>query len=198
MRLESRRSTGGLGEDKSRPPRDTPDSKGRDKSLGCDWTAGSFEALKRLIAEEAPEGDTKRAAMERIEQRLDPAKDLEGEEGMAEVWADRESASPAPEVYEKSLAEQWHKTGCAADGAPYVVRWLLFRLENSNTSVISVSFRDISFSISFPFTQDSPEVPKLAAAFLHKDCAGARGLSEAEIAKLKAIRDRAPPPAPKP
>lgn len=41
-------------------------------------------------------------------------------------------------------------------------------------------------------------MPKLAAAFLDTDhCTGARGLAEAEIVKLKAIRDRAPPLAPK-
>jgi hypothetical protein len=52
-------------------------------------------------------------------------------------------------------------------------------------------------STESPFASDSPEKPNLAAAFLDKDCAGARGLSVAEIADLKAIRDRAPPPAPK-
>jgi hypothetical protein len=49
-----------------------------------------------------------------------------------------------------------------------------------------------------PFAKESPEKAKLAAAFLDKDCAGARGLSEGEIAELKKIRDGAPPPAPKP
>jgi hypothetical protein len=48
-----------------------------------------------------------------------------------------------------------------------------------------------------PFTPDSPEVPKLAAAFLDKDCPGAHGLSRDEIEKLKAIVAKAPPPAPK-
>ena len=36
-----------------------------------------------------------------------------------------------------------------------------------------------------PFDEHSQEGPKLAAAFLDKDCAGARGLSEVEIATLK-------------
>jgi len=42
---------------------------------------------------------------------------------------------------------------------------------------------------------------KVAADFLKPDCEGARGLTDAEIAKLKAISSRAPPaapPAPKP
>ncbi len=114
--------------------------------------------------------------------QLDPSKALERETEMAKVWADQERSSPAPEVYEKSLAAQWQKTVGAADGAPYVLRALLRRLEIPSHS---------------PFAEDSPEVPKLAAAFLKPDCAGARGLSEAEIAKLKALAAKAPPPAPK-
>jgi len=125
--------------------------------------------------------------VKRIEQRLDPdpTKTQKGEEEMAKVWATQSGSSPTQEVYEKSLAEQWQKTGCAAEGAPYVLRGLLARLGNPR------------YWYS-PFASDSPETPKLAAAYLDKDCAGARGLSEAEIARLKAIRDRAPPPAPKP
>ena len=43
------------------------------------------------------------------------------------------------------------------------------------------------------FANDSPEVPKLAAAFLAPDCAGARGLTDGEIAKLKAIAAKTKP-----
>jgi hypothetical protein len=100
---------------------------------------------------------------------------------MAKDWTDHERASPAQAVYENNLAGQWLLTGCAAEGAPYAFRALLHRLDDPDRST---------------FALDSPEVPKLA--FLDKDCAGARGLSEAEIAKVKAIRDRAPSPAPKP
>jgi hypothetical protein len=95
-------------------------------------------------------------------------------------WRDRERSSPDPHTYEKSLAAQSQTTGCAADGAPYVVRKLLRRLDDPEIS---------------PFAVNSPELPKLAAAFLDKDCAGARGLSEDEIAKLKEIAATAPPPA---
>src|SRR5262249_25205350 len=48
--------------------------------------------------------------------------------------------------------------------------------------------------------KDSPEVPKLANAFLDAEhCPGARGLTDAEIAKLKELAAKAknPPPAPK-
>jgi hypothetical protein len=106
---------------------------------------------------------------------LDPNKALEGEKEMANVWAHKERSSPAPEVYEKSLAKYWRDLGCAAEGAPHVLRTLLVRLDGDES----------------PFAKDSPEKPKLAAAFLDKGCAGARGLSKAEIATLKAIRDRA-------
>jgi hypothetical protein len=82
--------------------------------------------------------------MTRIEGKLDTNKTLLGED------------------------EQWFKTGCAGNGAPYVLRALLNRLEDPNSS---------------PFTKSSPEVPRLAAAFLGEDCAGGRGLSAAEIEK---------------
>ncbi len=149
----------------------------------CAWTADTFEELRKRIAEQVPEGEHRRKAMERIERTLDPTKSLEGEEEMAKVWAARVSTFPTPEAYERSLAEQWRKTGCDAEGAPYVLRALLHRLDDPETS---------------PFGADSPEKAKLAAAFLDKVCAGARGLLDAEIAKLKEIAAKAPPPAPKP
>ncbi|HEY4847316.1 MAG TPA: pentapeptide repeat-containing protein [Methylocella sp.] len=159
-----------------------------DKLHECDWTSDRFAALKQLIAKQVSEGDPtraaiKRAAMERIEQRLDPTKALEGEKDMAKIWAVRESEAPTPEAYAKGLAGQWRKAGCAAEGAPYVLRALLARLHG-----------DVS-----PFAEDSPEKTKLAAAFLDEaHCAGAHGLSEADKAKLKEIAAPAPPPAPKP
>jgi hypothetical protein len=125
---------------------------------------------------------------------LDPTKALAEEQEMADDWADHERSSPASEVYEKSLATQWQKTGCAADGAPYALRALLERLESYEGRIRANSFNN---SRASPFGEDSPEVPTLAAKFLDKDCAGARGLSQAEIAKLKEIAAKAPPPAPK-
>jgi uncharacterized protein YjbI with pentapeptide repeats len=160
-----------------------PPPPGYDKDDVCDWTVDTFEALKRLIGEQVPEGYTRRKAMERIEQNLDPTKALEGGVEMTQVWADHEHYSPALDVYEKNLAEQWRETGCAADGAPYVLRGLLHLLDDPSAS---------------PFASDSPEKSKLAAAFLDKDCAGARGLSEASITKLKEIAAPAAPQAPKP
>jgi hypothetical protein len=112
--------------------------------------------------------------------RLDPGKSLEGEEEMARFWADHERSSPIQGIFEKSLADQWSKAGCTVDGAPYVLRSLLGRLDGDS-----------------PFAKDSPDVPKLASAFIDKDCAGGRGISEAEIAKLKEIAAKAPAPVPK-
>jgi hypothetical protein len=174
----------------------------------CGFEADNFEKLKKMIAEQVPEGDFQRAAAKRIEQRLDKTKAMEGEDEIENVWAAQASSSPAPKVFEKSLAEQWRKTGCDANGAPYVLRALLDRLSLFFVFVPSsgdiLDYSDAPVIADFPagrfpsFAANSPEVPKLAAAFLDKDCAGASGISEAEIAELKAIRDRARPPAPKP
>ena len=130
--------------------------------------------------------------MGQIKERLDPNKPLEGEWEMAKVWTRQEDLSPSPGDYEKIVAEQWHKTGCFAAGAPYVVRMLLRSLD------LSEHLSPEERKQYWPFAKDSPEVPKLADKFLAPDCAGAGGLSEAEIANLKAIAARAAPQAPKP
>jgi len=144
----------------------------------CDWSAESFDALKRLITKQVPEGYFRREAMERIEARLDPSKPVEEKEDMAKFWEEKASSSPTKEVYEKRVTEVWHEMGCAAEGAPYVLRGLLYRLEG----------------LSSPFGYRSPQPSVLAAAFLDEArCSGARGLTEAEKAKLKEIRDRAAP-----
>jgi hypothetical protein len=163
-------------------PKTGPKTACDDIDADCDWIADTFKKIKWLIAEQIPEGDLRRAATERIEQRLDPTKALGREEEMAKVWASRANSSPRPDVYERSLAEQWRRTGCNAFGAPYLLRALLDRM----------------WSIVGPFGNDSPEVPKLAAAFLDKDCAGAHGLSESDKARLKALAAPAAPQAPKP
>jgi hypothetical protein len=78
--------------------------------------------------------------MDRIE-RLDLNKHFEAEEEMTKIWA---NLSPAPDAYknfaeqilassstspayEKGIAAQWQATGCASEGAPYVLRALLGR-----------------------------------------------------------------------
>ncbi len=152
----------------------------------CDWSANSFVALKQLIAEKVPNGPHRRFAMERIEQRLDPdpTKTLEGEDEMAKIWSAREDEDLVNTNYEISLARQWRELGCAAEGAPYVPHGLVAHLSNR---------------LSSPFNDDSDAAKALAADFLDEGhCAGAHGLSEADKAELKKIRDTPPPQAPKP
>jgi hypothetical protein len=150
----------------------------------CDWTAAAFAALKQRIAAEVPEGENKRVAMERIEERLDPTKAMEGEDEMAKIWTVQANSSPAPEVYAKSIAGQWRELGCAAEGAPYVLHALISRL-----SIPAIS----------PFRGRSEEAKALASAFLDEaHCPGAHGLSEFDKAELKKIAAPAAPQAPKP
>jgi hypothetical protein len=138
---------------------------------------------KQLIAKEVPKGDNKRAAMARIEQRLDPTKALDGQDEMARIWAARERETPTPEAYEQSLAERWRELGCAAVGAPYVLHGLVAQLS----------------SPASPFRDQSDAAKALAANFLAEPlCAGAIGLSEADRARLKKIAAPAAPQAPKP
>jgi Pentapeptide repeats (8 copies) len=155
----------------------------KDKMSECDWTAASFAAFKQDIADEAPVGSEKRAATEKIEVRLDPSKSLEGEDEMAKIWTAREREAPSPEVYAKTVAELWRKTGCAEDGAPYVLHALIDRL--------SIPTR--------PFRDQSDAVKSLASTFLDEaHCPGAHGLSEYDKAKLRELAAPAPPPTPKP
>jgi hypothetical protein len=140
-------------------------------------SVASYEKLKQLIAEQVPEGDKRRDAMKRIEQRLDPAKALEGEDEMANVWEHHARSSPGLDVYEKRLAEIWRKTGCAVEGMPYVLGGLLGQLEVGPS----------------PFAAQSPQLSALAAAFLDGEhCAGT---ADNLKATLKAIRgDSSPAP----
>jgi hypothetical protein len=167
----------------------------------CDWTERSFEKLKKLIAESLPEGNLRHNAIRTIEERLDPTKSLEGEEEMAKSWIDQQHVSLAPDIYDTSLADQWRETGCAAEGAPYVIEGLLSL--HSGSMILSFNpekrGRVEQERPHFPpFGDHSPENAKLAAAFLAPDCVGAQGLTEAEIATLNTIRDGAAPQASKP
>jgi uncharacterized protein YjbI with pentapeptide repeats len=144
----------------------------------CDWSARSFAALKRLI-EGQPEGTGRNWALERIA-TLDPATPLDGQEEMATAWVDLARSSPAQGAYEQSLKESLRETGCTADGAPYVIRGLLRKINRR-------------------FNSDSQYPLALAAAFLDEaHCPGARGLSEEDQVKLREIRDRPPPALPNP
>jgi hypothetical protein len=145
-----------------------------------------FEELKGLITKQVPEGDGQRAALERIE-RLHPHLPLEGEHEMLKAWTTLGQRFSNSETFEKVVAKQWRELGCAAgEGTPYVLQGLLnYRLQGL-----------LNYHRVFSVPLEGSEGPALAAAFLKEDCAGARGLTEAQKAELKAIRDRAPAPGP--
>jgi uncharacterized protein YjbI with pentapeptide repeats len=149
-----------------------------------DWSANSFEKFKQELRGQIPPSFNRQKAMAKIA-GLDPTQVQEEEGEIANAWLDQARSSPTQEIYEKSLTELWRETGCAAEGAPYVLQSLAARFEPS-------------FDQGSPFAKHSAEKAKLAAAFLDAEhCPGARGLSGDEIAKLKAIRDNTPPPSAK-
>jgi uncharacterized protein YjbI with pentapeptide repeats len=183
------------------------------KADRCDRMAASFANLKQLIAEKVPDGENKRAAMKRIEQRLDPERPLEGEKDIAKFWAARESEAATPEAhekYEKSLAGIWRKTGCAAEGAPGVLHALIARLSSPGMPFRDQS--DAAKSLAAAFLDDGA-LPRSAWALRDRKgetqnnhrrtgrtaCAPiSHGLSEADRARLKKIAAPAAPQAPKP
>jgi uncharacterized protein YjbI with pentapeptide repeats len=137
-----------------------------------------FEHLKKMIATQVPEGDMRDAAMARIEDSLDPIKVQDRESEMAKAWEVRVNSPTTKdlEIFEQHHAEIWQETGCVAEEAPYVIRGLLVRLKG----------------LPPPFTLEII-ASALAKAFLdEKHCAGAQGLTDAEKAELKEIRDRSP------
>jgi uncharacterized protein YjbI with pentapeptide repeats len=155
---------------------------GRKRSCGpaqldvCDW--GDFLAsLKRLFEQDVPDGHIRADALERLEQNLDPARPLLGEDEMARRWSELQAVSPQRGVYEKKLAELWRSIGCAPEGAPFVLMRLVENIEDR-------------------FGTASVEVPKLAAEFLKEDCAGARGISDYTRSQLIELRDAVPPRVP--
>jgi hypothetical protein len=157
---------------------------GRKRSCGtppvdiCDW--GDFLAsLKQSLEHDVPDGHLRAEALERLDQNLDPAEPLTGEDEMAKRWSELQAVSPQPDVYEKKLAELWRGIGCASEGAPFVLTGLVEHIEDR-------------------FAGDSAEVPRLAAEFLKEDCAGARGISEDTRSRLIKLRDSHPPEAAKP
>jgi uncharacterized protein YjbI with pentapeptide repeats len=140
----------------------------------CDWAEASYAALKSLIEHQVPEGRLREEALKRIEPLGKPP--YQEDPKSADAWRSLEHASrPSAETYPKRLVETLIKLGCAADGGPYVVGGLLFRL-------------------GYPFTEYTASAAAVAAAFLDEaKCPGARGLSEHDKARLREIRDRAGP-----
>jgi uncharacterized protein YjbI with pentapeptide repeats len=140
----------------------------------CDWSPGSFAALKQLIERQVPKGGRRDDALKRIA-ALDPATLLPEEEALATAWTDLARSSLSLDEYEKGLAKWLRETGCDANGAPYVIRRLLGTLDAR-------------------FTSGSPQPAALANAFLDgAHCPGARGLSDEEKFRLQMLRDQAAP-----
>jgi uncharacterized protein YjbI with pentapeptide repeats len=158
----------------------------QEQAVPCDWTAGSFAALKNLIEREVPEVRPdyarpdwippyapRNAALNRIA-TLDPAKPLEREEVMAKAWADLAQPSPSGEIYQTGLAACLRSIGCEASGAPYVIGGLARQ------------------QLNIRFASGSPQLVEVATAFLDEPhCPGSRGLSEEVKIKLREIRDHA-------
>jgi hypothetical protein len=138
-----------------------------------DWSAASFATLKQRITSDSPQNAFVAAALTRLD-RLNPVVSLAGEKPMAKKWTELESLSPAPAPYEAKLANSWRQTGCAADGAPYVLAGIIRTLTSDRT----------------PFPRESSQAASLAADFLKDECLGANGLSDELRENLKALRDR--------
>ena len=141
----------------------------------CDWSASSTHKLEALITKEAPENEARQLLVERIDRQLNPKKPLDGEKEMATAWTALNSSSPTPDNFEKRLSQQWRATGCAANGAPYVIRGMIHILAGGDS----------------PFGVQSSEPAAIAKAFLDKvQCTGSRGLSSEDSATLITLRDR--------
>ncbi len=178
-----------------------PPPKGKETDI-CSWTLDRFEELMLLNIRGIPGVNTPEL-MEFIESRLSPGTGWPGEHDMARVWTDHSSIefayktdgnenlpdSSKPTVYEKSQGEQWAEAGCVTAGSPYVAKAIIGRLGAYDVYN--------NFSTAVPFGGTGLVEEKLAAAFLDTEhCPGARGLSEAEIARLKEIATKAKPPTP--
>jgi uncharacterized protein YjbI with pentapeptide repeats len=140
-------------------------------SQTCRWTAEDFSDLLHLIEQTVPAGDLRDSALTRI-QRLNPKVVQNDEDIAAAKWAALNLGENKD--YPKSSAAQWLAAGCADDGAPYVIRALLKRVNDNETSV------------------EAQEREILADVFLvEKHCAGALGLTQHDKALLEGIRDKA-------
>jgi uncharacterized protein YjbI with pentapeptide repeats len=138
---------------------------------GCEWPAGAFAILKRMIETEVPEGENRGRALRRIA-ILDPEKPLEEEKEMWAAWADLAKRTPAPADYDATLAEMWRRLGCNPREAPHVLRGLLRSIDDR-------------------FAKGNVSAGALATNLLEPSCEGTKGLSEEDMAKLRAMDIRA-------
>jgi uncharacterized protein YjbI with pentapeptide repeats len=136
-----------------------PDCVGRED---CDWTAERFAELKQLVLSVLPEGTRRTQALQRIA-RLDPDTPLPGEDKLAELWVKRAQSPPQPAAFERSLSLELARTGCAKDGAPYILRRWLDQFDQARLRLMA------------------------DAVLREDDCPGLQSLSNDEKAALRAV-----------
>jgi hypothetical protein len=155
------------------------------EALACDWTATSFEALKRFIEKNVTRMVLQQDALDRIK-NLDPTmKDVDptirqptdAEQSRVKVWNDLASFAPSTAGYEKGLLDRLVKMACDGSTALHAIRGFA---------------RDFEFR----FSERSDQVTMFANKLLSADCFGARGLSERDRDRLAKLRDL-PQPASK-
>jgi uncharacterized protein YjbI with pentapeptide repeats len=148
----------------------------------CDWSFGTYGAIKQLIETEVPDGAYRKWALERIA-ALDPGYTKE-EEKMAQTWSGSEASSPSDEDYQQRLADQFKYAICGRDygddahpqAALYAARGLLQRLfpdrEKPEEAV--------------PQLLGSEKFGELATALLDNEiCKGAQGLDGTDLLLLR-------------
>jgi uncharacterized protein YjbI with pentapeptide repeats len=131
-----------------------------------DWSPEQFQVLKL----------SRRPSQEALA-RLDPDTALNGEAEMVQAWRDLgNSSDPSLNAIEKNMVTHWQSVGCAADGAPYLVKSFVGRL--------------YGVTQHFWFSPGSTGPILLACAFLDEEhCPGSHGISEDDKNKLRAVRD---------
>ena len=170
-------------------------------NMVCNWTKADFDDLIAGIKQSVPEGFARDAAMQRLDPRLNPDTDEppDNEAAMQAWWNKPDSPRPPLAAYEAERAKHLQEAGCSAAGAPHVVARLARSLDPAKSDI----YPRIR-GLHDPFSANSPEPAKLAAAFLSDTCEGARGLSDSDKAILLKLRGpvaatpRSPPPAPAP
>ena len=157
----------------------------------CDWSTTSLSDLKKIIEEQIPPnvqtplwarmgkevpGEWRLALVARLDEVLNPSTPVEGENQMAQQWANLQANPPKPSDYETDVARQYQQIGCGADGAPDVLKQLIWMIGTPTF-----------------FGKDSPRRPQLAAEFLKESCAGNRGLSQDTMKQLITLSRQAAP-----
>jgi uncharacterized protein YjbI with pentapeptide repeats len=152
----------------------------------CVWSEEAYEKLRSMIEQFPPPAGGPNLALQRIATLEKPP--YVADEASAEAWAALANASArSAGSYFNTLAEKLKEIGCAADGAPYVIKNLMRPIPGQVGAVERV-FLDRRFEAN-PLKE-----AEVAAAFLDEEkCPGARGLSEDNKAKLREIRDRGLP-----